>query len=1023
MARPRPAGSGPPRWQPLAVVGGALVVVLVIAGLVSLPEQPTPASTSLALPTPTTSTTRATTTPVASSFQGPILGAGWESLDPGPIGGRQEVSAVWTGSGLLVWGGYTLETAAGADAAPVRRYRNTGFLWDPVTESWTGPILPPADACSLERTRVMWLGLDSETSHPTGPIYGTDGYVLLYGEGTGGSPCLVGMLYRPSDGTWREFDVIGGIFPFTSLVWVPDSPVGPLVVAPERGLAYQVPDPSGTAPIEIPRLFQPEDFQARSTATRAFWTGDEIVSWGLGSVQAWSFGDDDWHVVEGPPVPDIGRDAAWTSLGLLLMSHQMAAAALDSETEQWNRLGDIPLRFHECVPEALAVAGTPVVRLCSGLAIWDEVTFNWIPVPLENLIGEGNKTLIGGDDAIYSIGPSFRRFTIERDESGRIVPPASIRIGVMQLDVPEGWDFAYSFAPSVHVSGVMPDDETIGVAFQGGELSCRVASTYLPFGWVPPSDASEIEDIALGRSGDLQGTTYQVPGDEDNEWGILFAASTGNGTDWVTIRCSGPDRDRLLSAAAAFGGLWSPWDPQPYVMPPFVVGPGWEEWEDEAGAGRLGASAVWTGDEIFVWGGWDGDDWDPEPPAVYQGASIHDPETGMWRPAATPFGSLCSLTSAAVSMMGDLVLVRGASSDRVGCHLAATYDPVTDSWTVLESQFFDRVPVGSDVVWTGEWLAAPTQGLAYDPGTGEMLTIPEIPEVGSRVGSPTRSHWTGDRIVAVGAGDVFTLVPGEDEWARLVGPPLPEGGRDSVWSEGWLYVVTYDNFAARFDLEDWEQANLPLRSSECDTDIVLAGAYPVARSCSGLAIWDGVRGFWVPIPSDVVSGATRWTGIVGSDDAIYSLGERFLRYPINTHTNGSLFDPPTIPVGVMLLDLPEREFSIRSTVGLTRSEWPDGSFGEVSVIELDAPGGTCRVEARYGGPELPFEIGESYDDQGRRVDLYIVVMGERGDIVVVPGPADGSDSVWLSCDSDDDQMVLAGGFWLPGLGEWARPAP
>jgi hypothetical protein len=999
-----------------------LVVVLVIAGLVSLPEQPTPASTSLALPTPTTSTTRATTTTVASALQGPVLGAGWENLDPGPIGGRQEIAGVWTGSGLFVWGGYTLEYPMLADASQVRRYHNTGFLWDPVTESWSGPILPPADACSLERNRMMWLGLDSATSHPTGPIYGSDGYVLLYGEDTVGYACLIGI-YRPSDGTWREFGVIGGILPSTSLVWVPDSPTGPLLVAPERGVGYQVPDPSRTSPIEIPRLILPIDYQSRSTATRAFWTGDEIVSWGLGSVQAWSFGDDDWHVVEGPPVPDIGRDAAWTSLGLLLVNHQMAAAALDEEAERWNRLGDIPLRFYECVPEALAVAGTPVVRMCSGLAIWDEVTFNWIPVPLENLTGEGNGTLVGGDDAIYSIGPSFRRFTIERDESGGVLPPASIPIGVMQLDVPEGWDLAYSFAPSVHVSGVMPDDETIGVAFRGGELSCRVASSYLPFGWVPPSDAVEIGGIALGRSGDLQGTAYQVHGDEDNEWGILFAAPAGNGTEWVTIRCSGPDRDRLSSAAAAFGGLWSPWDPQPYPTPPFVVGPGWEEIDDAVDAGRLGASAAWTGEELFVWGGWDGDDWDPEPPTVYQGASLYDPETGVWRSAATPFGSLCSLTSAAVSMMGDVVLVRGASSDRAGCQLAATYDPFADSWTVLESQFFDRVPVGSNVVWTGEWLAAPTQGLAYDPMSGETFTIPEIPEAGSRVGSPTRSHWTGDRIVAVGAGDVFTLVPGEDEWTRLPGPPLPEGGRDSVWWGGWLHVVTYDNFAARFDLEEWEQANLPLRSSECDTDIVLAGSLPVARSCSGLAIWDEVRGFWVPIPSDVVSGATRWTGMVGSDDAIYSLGESFLRYQIERNADGSVFDPPAIPVGVMLLPLPGGEFDLRSTIGLTSTEWPDGSLGEVSVIVLDAPGGTCHVEARYEGPELPFEVGRVYVIGDNPLEQFILVTESDGDVVVVPGPGGGADSVWISCDAEVDEQLLAGRLWLPDFGEWARPAP
>ena len=993
MTRSTPTGSGSPRWQPLAVVGGVLVVVLVVAGLVSLPEQPPSTSTTMALPAPTTTTTRGAPLPPPETVsRGSILGAGWELLDPGPIHDRNEASAVWTGAGLFVWGGFEVSPYDVVGGSLIVRYPNDGFLWDPVTETWSGPIRPPDEVCSLQRTRLMWLDLEVETSHPAGPILGHDGYVLLYGEGTGGSPCLNSVLYRPSDGTWHDFGVIGGIFPYTSVVWLPESPEGPLVVTPDRGVGHAVPDPRRQ--VDLPRLVQPFDHRARSTATRGFWTGDALVSWGLGSVQGWAFGDDDWHPIADPPIPDGGRDAVWTGRGLLLTNHQMAAAILDGDV--WERLPDLPLRLYECLPEAVAVAGTPVVRMCSGMAIWDQARGAWIPAPLADLTADPEDTLVGGDDAVYSIGLGFRRFAIDHDEFGRIVPPTSVPVGVVQLDVPAGWDLTGSFAPTVDVTGAIPGDETIGVVFERDEVTCRVGSTYAEFGLAPPA-GTRVGGIALGPTGSLEATAYDIAGDEDDEWGILYVAEVGTGTDWVTVRCSGRDRGVLSDAAASFGGLWSPWDPQPRVATPYEVGPGWSVLDEDPGRGE-GAAVVWDGSGLFVWGGSDAE--------ARQPATRYDPVSGVWLPTAPLPDDVCSLFRASVSMMGELVLVRGAAKDRIGCSQAAVYDPIADAWTALDSPFFDRIPLGSDVVWTGEWLAAPTVGLAYVAASGETIAIPEVPDSGSRVGSPTLSHWTGDMIVSAGSGDVFTLVPGDASWSRIPGPPVVTDGRDSVWSQGWLYVVTDDNHAARRDLaagESWETVNLPLGLSECDTDMTLAGDLPVARTCTGMAVWDAVRGVWVPFPSDVIAGGGWWTSVVGSETAVYSLGERLLRYAIERLGDGTIETPGTIPVGTMQLDIPPSWWLLWS-VGSLETEWPDGSTGDGLAFALSGPSGVCTISTRRDGP-LPIEVGG--DPSGQ----YLVMVEFEEDVVVIANG--GEESAWVSCDTDSDEALLADGFWLP----------
>ncbi|MEX0826312.1 MAG: hypothetical protein WD184_06140 [Acidimicrobiia bacterium] len=981
-----------------AFVGAALVVAI----LVSPPEEdelavPTTTIPGVATTLPSTTTTVTTTGP-EPSIGPPPLGVGWEELDPGPIAGRYRMAVAWTDYGLFVFGGH--DNYRQEDPSPVLYHQNA-YLFDPVDGAWQSLAEVPQEVFEIAEPRAVAMESD----------------VFVYGRPRAPNSGRAAIYDLEAD-AWvpvaPEFgDSLG---PGVQVVWT-----GELLVATNIALAYDPVTGTTLTHLDDGMMATPADADAAvHSPQRAHWSGSEILVVGSGPVYAWVPGEEaEWRTLAQPPVPDRARDSVWTDQGLLVVNYQAAAAVLDRDTSVWSRPGDLPLRFYECLPEAVSAGGTPVVRMCSGIGIWDEVRSSWIPVPLD---GGNSGELVGADDAIYTVGgDTFRRFEIERAADGSIEPPPTVPIGVAELDIPPGWELVSSFAPDQSPDGIIPDDETIGLVFLSPTATCSVTSTYASEGWSPEGFIEVGPGIIDSPGRPVLPATYYRGADHDG-WAAAVPTST---SDVVFIHCQkGPDPSHFPGAVSDFHlGLRSALVEDVEIAPPspeIIIGTGWEEIAGSPVAGRMRTAVVWTGSEIFVWGGHDG--YSQETPnfaRFHQDAYLFDPTTGVWRMASDPPDGLCPLTEATATWIGDAVLLRGAALVTPNCVSgAATYDPVADSWTVLEGEFFDRVPFRAEVVWIGRSLAAPVFGLAWVPDEdgGETIEIPIVPDAGSQVGSPSVFHqWGGERITAIGAGDLYWLVPGAETWESVASLGIGEAGRLSVLTEHGLFVVTRDGEVARVvDFADVHLGeNLPLRLSECDAFLVAVGDLPVAQvGCSGMAIWDPVRSLWVPIPMDVLSGWSWQPTLIGTDNAIYSFGEKVLRYPIERLGDGSVANPPTIPVGVMQLDIPTG-FWLRSTVGLTQTEWPDGSYGEVVAFAFEAPRGSCQLSARYGGPEITVEA--SVDVDGTEVPLPWFTFrrqeGESDTWVIVVG--DGVDSIWINCDSEEDAQLLIDGFWLP----------
>jgi hypothetical protein len=188
---------------------------------------------------------------------------------------------------------------------------------------------------------------------------------------------------------------------------------------------------------------------------------------------------------------------------------------------------------------------------------------------------------------------------------------------------------------------------------------------------------------------------------------------------------------------------------------------------------RASARAVWTGTKMLVWGGaldssYGGD-----------GAS-YDPVTDTW--SMLPSSQLQGRADHTMIWTGTEAIVWGGQIKDID---GARYDPVKGFWRLLEP-----VPAGfkgrsrHTAVWTGTemivWggdddVASLADGAAYTPSTGKWRVIAQSPL------SERNSHgavWDGTRMIIFGGGgcgnacgDVAAYEPMTDKWTTIAPPP------------------------------------------------------------------------------------------------------------------------------------------------------------------------------------------------------------------------------------------------------------
>jgi Kelch motif len=239
------------------------------------------------------------------------------------------------------------------------------------------------------------------------------------------------------------------------------------------------------------------------------------------------------------------------------------------------------------------------------------------------------------------------------------------------------------------------------------------------------------------------------------------------------------DREAILIGARAHG-----------ETPLWRYDPATGRWTKGSPPPRLleGATAVWTGEKLLVWGG----EYDPRMESHPRDGLTYDPMANRWR--RIPPAPIRGRTGHVAVWTGTDMLVWGGGDFRQSLGDGAAYDPEVRTWRVLApAQIRPReqavaVWTGREMVVTGgTYVSSRAAVAAYDPVLDQWRTVADPPVEGRHWHSAV---WTGEEVIIWGGyddrrplGDGAAYDPEADEWRRLPSSPLDGRCRHTaVWS-------------------------------------------------------------------------------------------------------------------------------------------------------------------------------------------------------------------------------------------------
>jgi N-acetylneuraminic acid mutarotase len=207
--------------------------------------------------------------------------------------------------------------------------------------------------------------------------------------------------------------------------------------------------------------------------------------------------------------------------------------------------------------------------------------------------------------------------------------------------------------------------------------------------------------------------------------------------------------------------------------------------------------AVWTGEKMIVWGGYNG--------TIFNDGASYDPATDKWSKDIAPSPLSPRLAPSAVWTGSKMIVWGGASSAYVGTRDGAIFDPKTNSWTKMSGDGAPSIRTGHAAVWTGKKMivwggampAGPVMkddGGIYDPETDTWSPLPQMGKKPKGRDYPA-VIWSGSKMTILGGflgtspapgaykylSDIATYDPVSGEWMEATTEILePRYGHSAV---------------------------------------------------------------------------------------------------------------------------------------------------------------------------------------------------------------------------------------------------
>ncbi|ANM31051.1 hypothetical protein ABI59_17920 [Acidobacteria bacterium Mor1] len=278
---------------------------------------------------------------------------------------------------------------------------------------------------------------------------------------------------------------------------------------------------------------------------------------------------------------------------------------------------------------------------------------------------------------------------------------------------------------------------------------------------------------------------------------------------WSTISNVGAPRPRQQHTAIWTGSEMIVWGGDGWTDGVSIGGrydPVTNTWSpmSQAGApnGRRSHAAVWTGSEMIVWGGVQTNGG----PSTLQTGGRYDPVSDSWTPTSLTDAPPASQGATAVWTGSEMIVWGGSEGLFSGDALRSggRYDPVSDSWTATNLDGAPLARTGHSAVWSGDemiifaGISAGGTGGRYDPQS-DSWTATSLPNFfGTRYNHA--AFWTGSEMIIWGGdggsgtsderGDGELYDPQTDSWSPVsaLDAPTPRTQAGAVWTGEQLIV-------------------------------------------------------------------------------------------------------------------------------------------------------------------------------------------------------------------------------------------
>ena len=205
---------------------------------------------------------------------------------------------------------------------------------------------------------------------------------------------------------------------------------------------------------------------------------------------------------------------------------------------------------------------------------------------------------------------------------------------------------------------------------------------------------------------------------------------------------------------------------------------------DNAPSGRESHTAVWTGSEMIIWGGFGNG-------MYFNTGGKYTPATDSWTATSITNAPAARYLHTAV-WTGSEMIVWGGQGDTGFLDTGGRYNPITDSWTATSTINAPDARNLHTTVWTGSqmivWGGGGASGLfntggRYDPATDSWTATSTINAPDAR--NLHTTVWTGSQMIV---------------WGGSPGYPdgLNTGGRYNPGTDSWTATSTTSAPSARY---------------------------------------------------------------------------------------------------------------------------------------------------------------------------------------------------------------------------------